>query len=260
MGQFSRIEWTDSTWNPVTGCTAVSPGCDHCYALTLAQRRLRSLYLRQPPVRNDERAIADPFSIRLWPERLADPVKWRPGRMIFVNSMSDLFHVDIPEDYVRQLFGVMLRADWHVFQVLTKRPARAVRFVRRNSDLFRGGMVPEHIWMGTSIESQAQVHRVSALRAVRAKIRFLSCEPLLGPLRLSLNGIAWVIAGGESGRGFRPLDPEWVRSVRDQCVESGVRFFFKQVGGYTPKAGGRLLDEVEWNELPGVAYEQLASP
>src|SRR5688500_17934946 len=148
MGQRSSIEWTDSTWNPVTGCTQVSAGCDHCYAMTLAHRRLREFYLRQDPVRTTEVARADPFAVRLWPDRVTEPLRWKASRMVFVNSMSDLFHVDVPEEYVRVLFEVMLQAERHVFQILTKRPARAARFVRRNADLFHRGTLPEHIWLG----------------------------------------------------------------------------------------------------------------
>ncbi|MDQ6770207.1 MAG: phage Gp37/Gp68 family protein [Gemmatimonadota bacterium] len=249
MGQQSRIEWTDSTWNPVTGCTQVSAGCDNCYALSLANRRLRDIYLRHPAVR-PEKSASDPFAVRLWRDRLHEPLSWQRPRMVFVNSMSDLFHADVPESYVRELFEVMLRADRHIYQVLTKRPSRAARFVERNKDLFVRGRIPAHIWMGTSVESQEVTYRVDHLRSLAARVRFLSCEPLLGPLRLTLRGIHWVIAGGESGRGYRPLSLEWVRSIRDQCLRGRVPFFFKQVGGYTPKAGGRLLDGQTWDEFP----------
>jgi protein gp37 len=177
--------------------------------------------------------------------------------MVFVNSMSDLFHVDIPEPYVRRLFDVMLSADRHIYQILTKRPARAYRFMRRNADLFRGGKVPEHIWLGTTVESQEVDYRIDHLRSVLCEVRFLSCEPPLGRLLLNLRGIHWVIAGGESGRGFRPLNLDWVRSIRDQCARHDVPFFFKQVGGYTPKAGGRTLDGETWSEFPGVAYRRI---
>lgn len=252
MGQWSRIEWTDSTWNPITGCTKVSSGCDNCYASALASRRLRDAYLRQPPVREDQTAEEDPFSVRIWPQRLHEPATWSEPRRVFVNSMSDLFHVDVPEDYAREIFEVMLGVDWHLYQVLTKRPARAAKFVERNRDLFPRGVVPEHIWIGTSVENQDVAYRVDHLRAVRSRIRFLSCEPLLGPLQLSLAGISWVIAGGESGRGYRAVDLDWVRSIRDQCLSAKVPFFFKQVGGYTPKAGGRELDGRVWSEYPTI--------
>jgi len=170
--------------------------------------------------------------------------------MVFVNSMSDLFHVDVPEAFVRTLFTVMLQADHHIYQILTKRPGRAVRFVERNRDLFPRGTVPRHIWMGTSVESQEVIYRVEHLKAVPARVRFLSCEPLLGPMQLNLRGIHWVIAGGESGRHYRKVSLDWVRMIRDQCVRKRVPFFFKQVGGYTPKAGGRLLDGETWDEFP----------
>jgi protein gp37 len=257
MGQRSAIEWTDATWNPVTGCTQVSAGCDHCYALTLAHRRLKEFYLRREPVEATEVGRADPFSVRLWPERLGEPLSWKAGRMVFVNSMSDLFHAAIPEEFVRAAFETMLTADWHIYQILTKRPSRALRFVRRNADLFTRGVVPDHIWLGTSVENSEVRYRVDHLQMVPAKVRFLSCEPLLGPLRLPLRGIAWVIAGGESGRGWRPVDLDWVRGLRDQCTSRSVPFFFKQVGGYTPKAGGRVLDGVEWNQFPSMAYRHF---
>ena len=258
MGQRTAIEWTDTTWNPVTGCTQVSAGCDNCYALALARRRLRVHYLRRDPVTGTDAAKRDPFAVRLWPERLDEPAGWRGSRMVFVNSMSDLFHADIPEAFVRRVFEVMLDARQHIYQVLTKRPARAVRFFARHGDLFPTGYVPRHIWLGTSVENQRVAYRVDHLRAVPCKVRFLSCEPLLGSLKISLTGIHWVIAGGESGRGYRPLDLHWVRDLRDRCVESGVPFFFKQIGGYTPKAGGRELDGVEWNEFPRAVHESQA--
>lgn len=177
--------------------------------------------------------------------------------MVFVNSMSDLFHAAVPERFTRSLFEIMLAADWHIYQILTKRPARAASFIKRNADLFPRGVVPAHIWIGTSVENQDVAFRVDHLRSARAEIRFLSCEPLLGPLRVMLHGIHWLIAGGESGRGHRALDLDWVRALKDQCRRARVPFFFKQVGGYTPKAGGRLLDGAEWNELPRVAYDRL---
>lgn len=259
MGQHSSIEWTDSTWNPVTGCTQVSAGCDNCYALSLASRRLRDIYLRRPPVREDEVSATNPFAVRLWPDRIHEPLRWRSPRMVFVNSMSDLFHADVPENFVRELFEVMLSADRHIFQVLTKRPARAARFVTRNADLFPRRSVPQHIWIGASVESQDVAYRLDHLRMVKARVRFLSCEPLLGPIHLDLQGIRWVIAGGESGRGFRPLTLDWVRAIRDQCGSHGVPFFFKQIGGYTPKAGGRLLDGRTWDQFPRLAGS-LAAP
>ena len=252
MGDRTRIEWTDATWNPTTGCSRVSAGCDHCYAAVLANGRLSDVYLSRKPAKDNAANRRDPFAVRLWPERLDYPIRWKDSRRIFVNSMSDLFHADIPEAFQRRVFEVMLRADHHIYQVLTKRPSRAERFVRRNADLFVAGIVPSHIWIGTSVESQDVLHRVDQLREVPAEVRFLSCEPLLGPLELDLDAIDWVIAGGESGISYRPMNPEWAREIRDQCLAAGVAFFFKQVGGRTPKAGGRLLDGRTWDEYPVV--------
>lgn len=250
MAQKSKIEWTDATWNPTTGCTKVSAGCDHCYAHKLAHERLALLYSRQLPVLPTPENIADPFSIRLWPNRLKQPASWKQPRIVFVNSMSDLFHVDVPNWFVRQVFEVMLKVDRHIYQVLTKRPSRAVRFFRLNQDLFPGGRIPGHIWMGTSVEDQAVAHRVDHLRKLPAEIRFLSCEPLLGELQLDLHEIHWVIAGGESGAEFRPMAEEWALSLLDQCRGAGTPFFFKQWGGQRSKAGGRLLAGRTWDEMP----------
>lgn len=251
MGQASKIEWTDSTWNPVTGCTKVSSGCDNCYAHTLAHGRLADVYLRGLPVVQTPENLTDPFAVRVWRDRFNQPLKWTDPRVIFVNSMSDLFHVDVPEADVRQIFDVMLRAHWHVFQVLTKRPGRAVRFFERNHDLFSSGEIPAHIWMGTSVENKDVRYRVDQLRVLPAAVRFLSCEPLLGPLEdLDLHGMHWVIGGGESGVGFRQVEPEWARGLRDLCLREGIPFFWKQWGGRTPKAGGRMLDDRTWDEMP----------
>jgi protein gp37 len=250
MSERTRIEWTNATWNPTTGCTEVSAGCDHCYAAVLARGRLSDAYLKRSPAVDSPKNRKDPFAVRLWPERLDYPRKWKDSRRIFVNSMSDLFHVDVPESFQRRVFDVMLAADQHVYQILTKRPSRARRFVERNADLFSENTVPSHIWIGTSVESQDMSFRIDQLRDVRAHTRFLSCEPLLGPLDLNLGGIDWVIVGGESGIGFRRMDPDWVRAIRSQCVDAGVAFFFKQFGGRTPKAGGRLLDGRTWDEYP----------
>jgi protein gp37 len=238
----------------------------------MAKTKLREVYTKRLPVLDTEEARADPFAVRLWPERLVQPERWADPRMIFVNSMSDLFHVDVPEEYVRQIFEVMLRVDRHIYQVLTKRPARAAKFVQRNADLFPGGKVPWHIWMGTSVENQENTYRIRQLVAVPAEVRFLSCEPLLGPLdldpellapgnpdpvpldgRFRIPAIHWVITGGESGIGARPCNPEWVRAIRDRCTGFGVAFFHKQWGGRTPKAKGRELDGRTWDEMPARA-------
>ncbi len=236
MGDKSAIEWTDATWNPVTGCTQVSPGCDHCYALTFAER------FRGVPGHPYEQG----FDLKLWPERLELPLKWRRPRRIFVNSMSDLFHRDVPDEYIHRVFETMVKADWHIFQVLTKRSARLKRL---------GPTLPwrPHIWAGVSVEQDRYDWRADHLRQVPAHVRFISAEPLLGPLdQLGLDGIHWLITGGESGHGHRPCDPQWVRDLRDRCQSSGVLFFHKQWGGRTPKAGGRLLDGRTWDEQPPI--------
>lgn len=260
----SGIEWTDSTWNPTTGCTKVSAGCDRCYADTMAQTKLRDVYTKRLPVLDSDAARADPFALRLWPERLTQPAKWKDPRMIFVNSMSDLFHVDVPDEYLRQIFDVMLGEDRHIYQVLTKRPARAAKWLRANgwSD---ENPLPGHIWLGTSVEDESNVYRAAHLLSAPASVHFLSLEPLLGPVNLygyvSMNdycfnaagytkAIDWVITGGESGIGARPCNPDWVREIRDMCVRTGTAFFHKQWGGRTPKAGGRELDGRTWDEMP----------
>lgn len=253
MSQRTGIEWTDATWNPVTGCTRLTDGCVNCYAATLANRLLRTSYLARDPVVDSDATRRDPFAVRLWPERLDQPTRWRERRMIFVNSMSDLFHADIPDHFVRRVFEVMLDTDRHTYQVLTKRPARARRFWERNRDLFEGGPLPDHIWLGTSVEDQTVDYRIRHLRDVPASVRFLSCEPLIGPLDLDLEGIHWVIAGGESGPVRRPMKLEWVISIRNRCLSDRVPFFFKQWGGRTPKAGGRELEGEFWDEMPAVA-------
>lgn len=232
--QESAIEWTEVTWNPVTGCDQVSPGCAHCYAKTFAERWVGI------PGHHYEQG----FALRLWPERLEQPMRWRRPRMIFVNSMSDLFHEDIPDEYVIRVFETMAAASHHTFQVLTKRHERLL-------DLASSIAWPDNVWMGVSIESHRFVHRADRLREVPAAVRFISAEPLLGPLtRLALDGIDWLIAGGESGPRHRRISDQWVRDLRDQCREEGVAFFFKQWGGRTPKAGGRLLDGRTWDEMP----------
>jgi protein gp37 len=233
----SRIEWTQATWNPVTGCDKVSPGCTHCYAERMATR-LKAM--GQSNYRNG-------FDVTLQPRMLALPLQWRQPRTIFVNSMSDLFHDDVPLDYIQAVFDVMRRANWHQFQVLTKRSSRLAE--QSNAIVW-----PANVWMGVSVESDRFRHRIDDLRASAAKVRFLSLEPLLGPLdRLNLRGIDWTIVGGESGPGARPMDPAWVISLRDQCRMAGVPFFFKQWGGVRKKATGRTLEGQTWDELPAAA-------
>ncbi len=243
MGERSDIEWTDATWNPVTGCTKISPGCKHCYAERLA---LRLQAMGNPRYRNG-------FQVTLHPDQITLPLRWRQPRHIFVNSMSDLFHEAVPEEFIRRAFEVMGKADWHVFQVLTKRAKRLAEIAPRLR-------WPSNVWQGVSIENSRYMGRVSYLQKVPASVRFLSLEPLLGPLpNIPLDGINWVIVGGESGPQHRPINPAWVREIRDQCVEEGVPFFFKQWGGVTPKAGGRLLDGRVWDEMPRVhAVPELA--
>jgi len=235
MAQSSTIEWTEATWNPVTGCTKISPGCKFCYAERMA-KRLRAM--------GTER-YRDGFALTLQPDVLEAPLKWRKPRVIFVNSMSDLFHVDVPDDYVRQVFDVMERAERHTFQVLTKRPER-VAAMRHDLPW------PSNVWIGTSVESERYEWRSAALSEVdAAAIRFLSVEPLLGPVpNLPLDGIDWVIVGGESGPGARPMEAEWVRDIRERCTALAVPFFFKQWGGVNKKRTGRELDGRTWDEMP----------
>lgn len=234
MSDKSAIEWTDATWNPVTGCSKVSPGCANCYAETLSLRFGHSK-LPWTPANASENVV-------LHPERLGLPMTWRDPRLVFVNSMSDLFHELVPWDYIDRVFDVMEQAERHTFQVLTKRPERMKALARP---------VPPNVWLGTSIENDRWTVRADHLRETPRAIRFLSCEPLLGPLpSLDLTGIDWVIVGGESGVGHRPIDPAWVRDLRDRCNEAGVAFFFKQWGGRTPKSGGRVLDGRTWDEMP----------
>jgi protein gp37 len=242
MADNSRIEWTEATWNPVTGCSKVSPGCAHCYAETFAER-WRGLA---------GHPYEQGFDLRLWPERLEVPLRWRRPRTIFVNSMSDLFHEAVPPAYIAEVFEVMQRADWHVFQVLTKRPERLEALA---DDL----PWPPNVWVGVSIENRRFVRRADNLRRTPAQTKFISAEPLLGPLEgLDLTGIDWLIAGGESGPRHRPMRIEWARDLRDRCVEENVAFFFKQWGGIRSKTGGRVLDGRTWDELPATPAAALA--
>jgi protein gp37 len=239
------IEWTNETWNPMTGCTKISTGCDHCYAHTVASRKTREIYLSHPPIKQDQVSISDPFAPRFWEDRLRRPLSWRRPRRVFVNSMSDVFHAHFTFEMIHRVFEVMNEASWHQFQVLTKRPERALRFA---DDL----PWSPNIWIGTSIENLEVARRADSLRGItQAAVRFISAEPLLGPLHeLDLTGIDWVIGGGESGGGYRECDPAWARGLRDHCLESNVAFFWKQWGGATPKARGRRLDGRTWSQYP----------
>lgn len=234
MSSQSAIEWTDATWNPVTGCSKVSPGCAHCYAETFAER-FRGV---------SGHPYEQGFDLKLWPERLTLPLQWKRPRRIFVNSMSDLFHEGVPTSYIHQVFKVMVTADMHIYQVLTKRAERLA------------ALAPElawasHIWVGVSIENRRFVHRADLLRSVPSAVRFVSAEPLLGPLtNLDITGIDWLIAGGESGARRRPVKQVWIQELRDKCLAADVPFFFKQWGGRTSKAGGRELDGQFWSEMP----------
>jgi protein gp37 len=233
----SSIEWTESTWNPLTGCTKMSAGCRHCYAERMAVR-LQAM---------GQAAYATGFDLALHPEKLEQPIAWRKPSEIFVNSMSDLFHEDVPADFIQSVFETMRRASWHRFQVLTKRTERL-------EELSESISWPENVWMGVTVERRDYASRIDCLRETGAKVKFLSCEPLLGPLPgLDLDGIDWVIVGGESGPGARPMDPAWATNLRDQCLSADVPFFFKQWGGRNKKKAGRILDGRTWSEVPRIA-------
>ena len=246
MAQNSSIEWTNATWNPVTGCTKISAGCDHCYAERFSER------FRGVPGHPFESG----FDLTLRPGRLEQPLQWKKSKMIFVNSMSDLFHKSVPYDFVDKVFDTMEQAGHHVFQVLTKRSSRLRTYVNKR---YGDGEAPMNIWLGVSVEDKSKRSRIKHLQDTAAGIRFLSIEPLIGPAgRLDLDGIHWVIVGGESGPGARPVEEEWVTDVRDQCVHEQVPFFFKQWGGFRPKTGGRQLQGVEWSEFPDMREDRIS--
>ena len=238
MATKSSIEWTESTWNPVTGCTKISSGCKHCYAERMA-KRLHAM--GQTNYRNE-------FKVTCHPNTLGTPLKWKKSQMIFVNSMSDLFHKEVPVGFIDEIFFTMNEARWHTFQVLTKRAGRLMQLANR----FKW---TSNIWMGVTVENSDHIDRIDHLREVPAAVRFLSLEPLLGPLpNINLDKIDWVIIGGESGPGARPMDQEWATDLRDQCLNAKVPFFFKQWGGVQKKKAGRLLDERTWDQMPvGIA-------
>ncbi|MBH8562784.1 phage Gp37/Gp68 family protein [Nostoc sp. CENA67] len=237
MSVSSTIEWTEATWNPTTGCHKISPGCYHCYAERFAER-WRGI---------SGHPYEQGFDVRTWNERLTMPLSWKKPRLIFVNSMSDLFLDDIPEEFIKKVFYVMKEAHWHQFQLLTKRPQRMLEIANCMKEW------PNNVWAGVSIESQAWVWRSEILKEIPAKIRFLSCEPLLGSLKLSLDDLHWIIVGGESGVGARPMKVEWVRDIREQCIQANVPFFFKQWGGVQKKKYGRELDGRTWDDFPKIA-------
>ena len=238
MAEKSTIEWTDTTWNPVTGCTRISAGCDKCYAARFSER------FRGVPGHPFENG----FDLTIRPERLLQPLGWKKPRMIFVNSMSDLLHKAVPKDHIARVFDTMEQADWHIYQVLTKRSSLLQKFT---NERYRARTAPPHIWFGVSVENAQATSRITHLQKTNAGIRFLSVEPLIGPMgKLYLSGIDWVIVGGESGPGARPMQTDWAIDIRNQCLNAKVAFFFKQWGGRSPKSGGRLLEGKEWNEFP----------
>jgi len=253
MADRSPIEWTQATWNPTTGCDRVSAGCDHCYALALAGR-LKAMGSAKYQADGDRRTSGPGFALTVHRAALDIPRRWREPRMVFVDSMSDLFHARVPAGFVREVLAVIAGTPQHTYQLLTKR-SRRLRRLAGSLDW------PANLWVGVSVEDAAVLDRVDDLRQVPAAVRFLSCEPLLGPLDgLRLEGIGWVIAGGESGPGARPADPGWVRQLRDQTVRAGVPFFFKQWGGRTAKSGGRLLDGRTWDQYPATAAGPGSAP
>jgi protein gp37 len=234
----SRIEWTQATWNPVTGCNKISPGCKHCYAERMA-KRLQAM---------GQSNYANGFELTLHEHMLKRPLEWKQPKLIFVNSMSDLFHEDVPLAFIHRVFDTMREAEWHCFQILTKRSERLMQLSSEIS-------WPSNVWMGVSVETQKYTYRIEQLRQTAAHIKFLSLEPLLGPLsNLDLRGIDWVIAGGESGPGARPMQEEWVTEIRDQCLATNTLFFFKQWGGKNKKKAGRELQGQTWNQLPSITH------
>jgi protein gp37 len=252
MANNSAIEWTESTWNPTTGCDRISAGCDNCYALTLA-KRLKAMGSAKYQNDGDPRTSGPGFAVTVHPDALELPFRWQQPRMVFVNSMSDLFHARVPTSFISEVFEVMAATPRHTYQILTKRAARLAKVAH----LFAW---PANVWMGVSVEDASQLVRLDHLRQVPAAVRFVSAEPLLGPLTdLDLSGIHWVIVGGESGPNARPMSPTWARSVRDLCTDVDVPFFFKQWGGRTPKAGGRSLDGRTWDQMPVASRAAVAA-
>lgn len=244
ISEKSKIEWTDASWNPATGCTKVSAGCTNCYAETLA---LRLQKMGSKRYRNG-------FKLTLHEDALNIPLRWKKSKKIFVNSMSDLFHKDIPFDFIDKVWDVMLKANWHIYQILTKRPEIMLKYLEERRKVSHAlNTSPKHIWLGTSVEDSRVIHRINTLRKVPAAIRFVSFEPLIGDVgELNLSNIHWSIVGGESGKNHRPIKKEWIINILKQCRAQGVTFFFKQWGGLTSKSGGRLLNGRTYDEYPTI--------
>lgn len=243
MADKSSIEWTEATWNPTTGCDRITAGCDNCYALTLA-KRLKAMGNPKYQVDGDPRTSGPGFGIQIHESALSLPTQWSAPRIVFVDSMSDLFHARVPNSFIARVFDVMAATPQHTYQVLTKRPIRLGRMAQQLP-------WPQNVWMGVSVENMTQAWRIDRLRRIPAAVRFISAEPLLGPLAgLNLEGMDWLIAGGESGPNHRPVDPDWVRGLQEACREAEVAFFFKQWGGRTPKSRGRQLDGRTYEEMP----------
>jgi protein gp37 len=245
VAAYSKIEWTEATWNPTTGCDRISTGCDNCYALTLAAR-LKAMGNPKYQVDGDPRTSGPGFGVVLHGQAIELPYRWRQPRLVFVNSMSDLFHVKVPDAFIARVFDVMGRTPRHTYQVLTKRPKRAARLAWRLP-------WPANVWLGVTVEDRSTAWRLDSLRQIPAAVRFVSAEPLLESINgVDLSGVDWLIAGGESGPEYRTVDVEWIRELRDACAEERIAFFFKQWGGLRPKSGGRMLDGRTWDEMPTV--------
>lgn len=249
MSDKSVIEWTEATWNPTTGCDRISSGCDNCYALALA-KRLKAMGVAKYQTDGDLRTSGPGFGVAIHQDALDTPFTWRRPRLVFVNSMSDLFHAHVPNTFIQEVFEVMRDTPQHTYQILTKRSRRLARIAPQLK-------WPDNVWMGVSVETDSEYYRIHDLATVPAHVRFLSCEPLLGPLvDIPLDRIDWVIAGGESGTAARPVDVRWIQNLRDTCQKNNVSFFFKQWGGRRAKSGGRTLDGQTWSEMPTFSHER----
>lgn len=247
MANGTQIEWTDATWNPVTGCSKITAGCDNCYAERFSER-FRGV---------SDHPFENGFDLTLRPARLTQPLTWKSSRRIFVNSMSDLFHKEVPQTFIDKVFDTMEKANWHTFQVLTKRSSLLSRYLNQR---YRSDLAPSHIWLGVSVEDAKNAVRIKHLKAARASVKFVSFEPLIGPVgQIDLSGIDWAIVGGESGPRARAMEEAWALEVRDQCRAQNVAFFFKQWGGVRPKSGGRKLKGREWNQYPKIQSTAIAA-